>query len=185
MRRARSSASCARCARTRCRSTTRGSTRRWIPPSRRPCSSTARRSSRRSTPPATGKPGIRDCRARSVAKGGSIMKRDARVLGIAVATLGAVACLLGIALAQPAANEVVLWNETTMKAIEANGQNPPQSTRTLTMVHGAVHDALNAINRRYDAYYFEGPADASASPNEAVASAAHQAPVGVVCWFGL
>src|SRR5438093_990976 len=163
MRRARSSASCARCARTRCRSTTRGSTRRWIPPSRRPCSSTARRSSRRSTPPATGRPRIRDCRARLVARGGSIMKRNARVLGIAVATLGAVACLLGIALAQPAANEVLQWNETTMKAIEANGQSAVQSTRTLAMVQGAVHDALNAINRRYDAYYFEGPADAAAS----------------------
>ena len=24
------------------------------------------------------------------------------------------------------------------------------------MVQGAVHDALNAITRRYDAYYFEG-----------------------------
>jgi len=96
------------------------------------------------------------------------MKRNARVLGIAVATLGAVACLLGITLAQPAANEVVQWNETAMKAIEANGQNPVQSTRTLAMVQGAVHDALNAINRRYDAYYFEGPADAAGSPDAAV-----------------
>src|SRR5438093_339049 len=112
------------------------------------------------------------------------MKRNARVLGIAVATLGAVACLLGITLAQPAANEVVQWNETTMKAISVNGQNPPQSTRSLTMVHGAVHDALNAINRRYDAYYFEGPADAAASPDAAVASAAHTVLVGVVSSFG-
>ena len=112
------------------------------------------------------------------------MKRNARVLGIAVATLGAVACLLGITLAQPAANEVVQWNETTMKAIEANGQNPVQSTRTLAMVQGAVHDALNAINRRYDAYYFEGPADAAASPDAAVASAAHTVLVGVVSSFG-
>jgi len=112
------------------------------------------------------------------------MKRNARVLGIAVATLGAVACLLGITLAQPAANEVVQWNETTMKAIEANGQNPVQSTRTLAMVQGAVHDALNAINRRYDAYYFEGPADAAASPDAAVAAAAHTVLVGVVGSFG-
>jgi hypothetical protein len=59
--------------------------------------------------------------------------------------------LLSLALAQPVANEVVQWNETTMKFIEANGQAPPVSTRTLAMVHGAVHDALNAINRKYDA----------------------------------
>ena len=46
-----------------------------------------------------------------------------------------------------------------MKFIEANGQSAVVSTRTLAMVHGAVHDALNAIDRKYDAYYFEGPAD--------------------------
>ena len=43
-----------------------------------------------------------------------------------------------------------------MKVIEANGQAAVVSTRTLAMVHGAVHDALNAINRKYDAYYFRG-----------------------------
>ncbi|HEU4368803.1 MAG TPA: hypothetical protein VFV05_11330 [Methylomirabilota bacterium] len=40
-----------------------------------------------------------------------------------------------------AANEVVQWNETTMKAIAANGQSPVVATRTLAMVHTAVHDA--------------------------------------------
>jgi hypothetical protein len=112
------------------------------------------------------------------------MKRGARVFGLAVATLGVVACLLSLALAQPVANEVVQWNETTMKFIEANGQAPPVSTRTLAMVHGAVHDALNAINRKYDAYYFEGPADPAASPDAAVAAAAHTVLVGVVNAFG-
>ena len=34
---------------------------------------------------------------------------------------------------QAAANEVVQWNETTMKAIAANGQNNLVSTRTLAM----------------------------------------------------
>src|SRR6186713_136179 len=101
------------------------------------------------------------------------MMRGARVIGVAVAT-AVVACLVSVALAPPAgANEVVLWNETTMKFIEANGQNPVASTRTLAMVQGAVHDALNAIDRKYDAYYFEGPADSAASPDAAVAAAAH------------
>jgi hypothetical protein len=50
-----------------------------------------------------------------------------------------------------------------MSVIDANGQIAVQSTRTLAMVHAAAHDALNAINRRYDAYYFEGPGDAAAS----------------------
>jgi hypothetical protein len=112
------------------------------------------------------------------------MKRGARIFGLAVATLGVVASLLSVALAQPAANEVVQWNETTMKFIEANGQITIVSTRTLAMVHGAIHDALNAINRRYDAYYFEGPADPAASPDAAVAAAAHTVLVGVVNSFG-
>jgi hypothetical protein len=112
------------------------------------------------------------------------MKRGARVFGIAIATLGVVAGLLSLALAQPAANEVVQWNETTMKAIEANGQNPLQATRTLAMVQGAVHDTLNAINRKYDAYYFEGPAESGASPDAAVAAAAHTVLVGVTASFG-
>ena len=58
------------------------------------------------------------------------------------------------------------------------------ATRTLAMVQVAVHDALNAISRRYDAYYFEGSADAGASPDAAVAAAAHTVLVGVVSSFG-
>jgi hypothetical protein len=112
------------------------------------------------------------------------MMRGARVIGVAVATT-VVACLLSLILAPPAAaHEVVQWNETTMKFIEANGQNPVASTRTLAMVHGAVHDALNAIDRKYDAYYFEGPADSAASPDAAVAAAAHTVLVGVANSFG-
>ena len=112
------------------------------------------------------------------------MKRGMRVCGLAVTTLGVLACLLSFAFAQPTANEVLQWNETTMKAIEANGQSNVVATRTLAMVQAAVHDALNAINRRYDAYYFEGPADAAASPDAAVAAAAHTVLVGVVNSFG-
>ena len=57
-------------------------------------------------------------------------------------------------------------------------------TRTLAMVQGAVHDALNAITRRYAAYYFEGPGGAGASPDAAVAAAAHTVLVGVIPSFG-
>src|SRR6266545_3866374 len=112
------------------------------------------------------------------------MSRGARVIGAGVAT-AVVACLLGLALAPPAgANEVVQWNETTMKFIAANGQNNIVASRTLAMVQAAVHDALNAIDRRYDAYYFEGPADAAASPDAAVAASAHTVLVGVVNSLG-
>jgi hypothetical protein len=101
-----------------------------------------------------------------------------------MATVGVVSCLLSLAFAQPATNEVLQWNEITMKAIDANGQSNVVATRTLAMTQGGVHDALNAINRRYDAYYFEGSADAGASPDAAVAAAAHTVLVGVVSSFG-
>jgi hypothetical protein len=101
-----------------------------------------------------------------------------------MATAGMLTWLWSFALAQPAANEVLQWNEITMKAIEANGQSNVVATRTLAMVQAAVHDALNAINRRYDPYYFEGPGDPAASPDAAVAAAAHTVLVGVVNSFG-
>ena len=112
------------------------------------------------------------------------MTRAARVFSLAMATVGVVAGLLSLAFAQPTTNEVLQWNEITMKAIDANGQSNVVATRTLAMTQGAVHDALNAINRRYDAYYFEGSADAGASPDAAVAAAAHTVLVGVVSSFG-
>jgi hypothetical protein len=101
--------------------------------------------------------------------------RGAVLTGGLTATLAAVVC------APPAAaNEVIQWNDTALKIIDANGQNAIVTTRTLAMVHGAVHDAVNAIGRRYDAYYFEGPAEPGASPDAAVAAAAHTILVGVV-----
>jgi hypothetical protein len=98
---------------------------------------------------------------------------------------GSILCLTLVSFPLPAAaNEAVQWNETTLKVIDANGQSNVVATRTLAMVQVAVHDALNAISRRYDAYYFEGPGDPAASPDAAVAAAAHTVLVGVVGSFG-
>jgi hypothetical protein len=106
-------------------------------------------------------------------------------IGSAVLTGFLVVCLMTTALTLPAAaNEVLTWNETAVKVSTAGGQNNIHVTRTLAMVQGAVHDALNAISRRYAAYYFEGPGEAGASPDAAVATAAHAVLVGVVPSFG-
>jgi PAP2 superfamily len=93
--------------------------------------------------------------------------------------------LLVTARTSPAdANEVLTWNETALKVAAANGQISVQIPRTLAMVQGAVHDALNAITRRYAAYYFEGPGEAGAAPAAAAAAAAHTVLVGVIPSFG-
>jgi hypothetical protein len=113
------------------------------------------------------------------------MVKRLRVLGSAVPIASLVLCLTAVLPASPAAaNEVGQWNETTMKAVVANGQSAVVSTRTLAMVQVAVHDALNAISRRYDAYYFEGPGDPAASPDAAIAAAAHTVLVGVIGGYG-
>jgi len=108
-----------------------------------------------------------------------LLSRSAILPGILVV------CLLATAHASLAvANEVLKWNETAIKAAVADGQTPVQVTRTIAMMQGAVHDALNAINRRYAAYYFEEPAASGASPDAAVATAAHTVLVGVLPSFG-
>ena len=70
------------------------------------------------------------------------------------------------------ANEVVDWNAAALSVRLAGGYNDVTVTRGLTMVHIAIHDALKAIERRYDGYLFAGAVEANASPGAAVATAA-------------
>jgi hypothetical protein len=83
-----------------------------------------------------------------------------------------------------AANDVAEWNTTAFNVLLAGGQNNVTLTRGLTMVSVAIHDALNAINRRYEAYVFDGPAELNAAPEAAVATAARDALVLAVPAFG-
>ena len=109
------------------------------------------------------------------------MRYGFRTAGSVVPVASTVISLWALILAPSAvANEALQWNETTMQAIAASGQNNIVSTRTLAMVQAAVHDAVNAITRRYDAYYFEGPGDPAASPDAAVAAGARTELMGGV-----
>ena len=95
------------------------------------------------------------------------------------------AAVVATFLASPVlANEALKWNETTVRAAIAGGQNTIQQTRTVAMVQGAVHDALNAIKPRYAAYYYESPAPADAAPEAAVATASHVVLTAVLPSFG-
>jgi len=71
------------------------------------------------------------------------------------------------------ADPVLDWNEVALAEVTASGQLPPDGARTMAMVHVAVFDAVNAIDRRYEpvALNERGPADASA--DAAVASASY------------
>jgi hypothetical protein len=110
-----------------------------------------------------------------------------RIVGSTVLTSALIVTLLATATAhaQPAtANAVLTWNEMAENVVRAGGQNSVQIARTLAMVQAAVHDALNAITPRYAAYYFEGPGESGASPDAAIAAAAHTVLVGVVPTIG-
>ena len=78
------------------------------------------------------------------------------------------------------ANAVTDWNEIAASASLAAGLSTPEASldplhesRLFAIAHIAIHDALNAIERRSDPYAFHAHAFPGASPNAAVAAAAH------------
>ena len=87
---------------------------------------------------------------------------------------GIVAVAIAICLSGTARADVVTeWNEVAISAAVAAGLNAPRHTRLFAMTHAAIHDALNAIDRRYTPYALGMQADPNASPEAAVAAAAH------------
>lgn len=82
------------------------------------------------------------------------------------------------------ADPVRAWNENAAKAATAAclhiSGNGPVEARMYAMVHAAVHDALNAIDRRYRPYAFDRTASAAASVDAAVAAAARDVLVSVI-----
>ena len=91
------------------------------------------------------------------------------------------ASVLLVALAAGAhaqADDAVLeWNEVAGEAAKlaciSPVPNPFHESRMYAMAHIAVHDALNAIQRRYRSYAYDGIAAAGASPEAATAAAMH------------
>jgi hypothetical protein len=71
---------------------------------------------------------------------------------------------------------VTLWNAhaglTATKACVAPLDDPFHESRMYAMMHIAIHDALNAIDRRFQPYVFDKRVESGASPDAAVAAAA-------------
>jgi hypothetical protein len=89
---------------------------------------------------------------------------------------------LVLALGSPclsSADPVTDWNVTATTAAFAAGLDnefgcvdPLHESRMLAMMHVAIHDALNAIDRRYQPYAYDGAGAPGASSKAAVAAAA-------------
>ena len=73
-----------------------------------------------------------------------------------------------------AADMVIEWNNNVLAAIRVDKTPPPKASRDLAIVHAAVYDAVNAIDRTYKPYAVDVPALPGTSAEAAVAAAAHR-----------
>src|SRR6516165_6482166 len=99
------------------------------------------------------------------------------VAGVFTQLPGPGAALSRAALAATASGDaVIVWNahagEAAMKACIAPLDDPFHESRMYAMMHIAIHDALNAIDRRFQPYAFDKRVEPGASPEAAVAAAA-------------
>src|SRR5689334_15235040 len=79
-----------------------------------------------------------------------------------------------------AADMVLEWNEVAVEATRVARLSPNAQTRALAMVHGAVFDAVNGIERGYAPYLVQRHAPRWASEEAAAAMAAHGVLVSLI-----
>lgn len=84
--------------------------------------------------------------------------------------VAAIACLFTSA---AYADEVTDWNRHLLEALRATNTSPLVATRSAAIVHSAVFDAVNGIERRYQPIHVQPAADRGASRRAAVVQAAY------------
>jgi hypothetical protein len=87
---------------------------------------------------------------------------------------------LSLAASHAGAGEVARWNRVATDAALAEQIDPLSESRIFAIVHASIHDALNAVERRYEPYQARIAAAQGASPEAAVAAAAHAALVRLI-----
>ena len=107
-----------------------------------------------------------------------------RLTKVTVSALGVLALASLGMLHNAAADEVFDWNVTGLEAAAAGGQNPIHVSRTMAMMQIAVHDALNAIDRRYEPYLYAAKGEPTAAAGAAIAAAARDVLAGVTPSWG-
>jgi hypothetical protein len=85
-----------------------------------------------------------------------------------------------LAAVQVRAGEVERWNRVMTDAAAAEQLDPLTESRIFAIVHASIHDALNAIDRRYEPYRANLAPAPAASPEAAVAAAAHASLVALI-----
>jgi hypothetical protein len=101
-----------------------------------------------------------------------------------VASIGLSLLLTGLWPSESRADVVITWNENAARAATAAclhiSGNGLAESRMYAMVHAAVHDGVNAIDRRSRPYALKARATAPASVDAAVAAAARDVLVAVI-----
>ena len=102
----------------------------------------------------------------------------ARLVRVGVLAPGIVLAAVAPAAAQATSGTTAMvteWNRVLNAAIATPGANPPTTffTRPYAIMNVAIFDALNSIETRYQPYYVRVHAEPGASPEAAIAQAAH------------
>jgi hypothetical protein len=74
-----------------------------------------------------------------------------------------------------AADVVLEWNEVLLDAVRTDGTPPPRASRAMAIVHTAIYDAVNSIDRSHQPFAVQDLAAPSTSREAAAAAAAHRA----------
>jgi hypothetical protein len=107
-----------------------------------------------------------------------MLELRSRSLGLCLAAAALIALS---ATASARADTVTDWNVNAVDSLVSTaGQGPTVSTVHLAMVHGAVYDAVNSIDERYEPYLVEVRARDWYSKDAAAAAAAYRVLLGIV-----
>jgi hypothetical protein len=91
------------------------------------------------------------------------------------------AALLAITVpSRASADEVTRWNQIATDASTVADTNPLKESCVFSILHVAIHDAVNAVESRYDPYLPRTSPAPGASVEAAIASAAHDTLVALL-----
>src|SRR6266436_6068717 len=95
--------------------------------------------------------------------------------GTTVAALSAANLTPAIAQATQPVSQVLQWNRTLLVIVRTPGAQPAtiHPTRSFAIMHGAIYDAVNAIDGTHKPYLVGASASHFASQEAAAATAAH------------
>jgi len=86
----------------------------------------------------------------------------------------AIAIVMTLSAATTHADVVTDWNQTTLEVLKAGNVLGNPWSRAMAMVHVAISDAINSVQKRHTRYVFAAPAAPNASAEAAAAAAARQ-----------